>query len=777
MSSATGLAAPDLAVARDSVTDRVLMLATAMVHWANNVRPNVDGSKVGGHQASCASSVHILCALMLETLTASDRIAIKPHASPVFHAIQYLLGNLDEEYLTRFRASGGLQSYPSRTKDPDGVDFSTGSVGLPGPAAAFAALTRDYLESKGLETTTGRIFAHIGDAELDEGTIWEAVADPSLEGLSRCVWVVDTNRQSLDRVIPGIRIQRFQTMLEVNGWTVVLAKYGGRLAELMALPGGHVLRQRMDAMSNEQYQALLVAPHGELRERLLADAGPARFDFARCIADVDDDDLADRIANLGGHDMDTLIGAYRTASLAPGPAAVFAYTVKGWGLQTAADPFNHAAVLTPEQFETLAARRGIDPQRPWGRLPNDSPAGRYLAEAAERLRRPDIPPEPPIQFNEVHLPSLRRSSTQDAFGRVLTEFDRASPQSSQRIVTASADVALSTSLGTWINNVAVWSRAGREDVLNLQERPLKWLERPDGRHIELGLSESNLMSLLGQLGVAESMSGRRLIPIGTVYDPFVSRGLDTLLNALQSGARFILAATPSGISLSSEGGAHQGVITPSLGVAIPSLTYYEPTFAKEVEWIMLDAVRRIGAGAGEAMLIRLSNKRVDQTLFPDVADEDALRQAVLAGCWRYRNAAPDAAAAIDIYAVGAMLPEALDALPLIQADGIDANIFVASSPDLLYRRTHAASGANPSVPVAWPDDPIGAIPEGDPSRPVITVIDGHPAAMAFMASAPRGRGRALGVESFGQSGARPDLYREHGIDAQSIYQAAVELVE
>ena len=237
---------------RATVRDRVLWLATAIVNHANNVRPNTDGTKVGGHQSSSASSTALLTALFFETLESSDRVAIKPHASPVFHAINYLLGNLDERYLEQFRQYGGLQAYPSRTKDPEIVDFSTGSVGLAGPAAAFGALTRDYLELHGFQPTSGRFYAHLGDAELDEGSMWEAVIEPALSGLGRCTWIVDVNRQSLDRVVPGIRIRQYMDMLEANGWTVFTAKYGDSLTELMERPGGEALRQRIDDMPNEE---------------------------------------------------------------------------------------------------------------------------------------------------------------------------------------------------------------------------------------------------------------------------------------------------------------------------------------------------------------------------------------------------------------------------------------------------------------------------------------------------------------------------------------------
>ena len=816
-----GPALDHLQAVRQSVRDRVLWLSAAMVHWANNVRPNPDGGKVGGHQASSASSVALLSALYFETLQPGDRVAVKPHASPVFHAIQYLLGNLPEEYLEKFRAFGGLQAYPSRTKDPEKVDFSTGSVGMAGPSAAFAALVRDYLGTHSLNPTSGRFFAHIGDAELDQGSVWEAVAEPALDGLSRCVWIVDLNRQSLDRVVPGIRVQRFKEMFEVNGWSIHVVKYGDSLTELMERPGGHALRRRIDDMPNEEYQSILVAPTDTVRQKLLDGAGSLRRDLARCISEVDDAELHGRIANLGGHDVGALVRHYREAASSPGPAVVFAYTVKGWGLQSAADPRNHAALLTNEQFQQLASAMGMDAEKPWAAFKEGSPEAEYVHAAAERLK-PAVPAgkdrsdgagrhsrsqghaaaqrEPALNFADTNLNFPAHCSSQDAFGRMLVELDRTSPEPSQRIVTVSADVATSTGLATWINRAGVWSYNDLPDFLGFALRTLKWVYSPGGRHIELGLTEGNMMLLLGQMGLAEEHSGRRLIPFGTVYDPFVARGLDQLNSGLYMGSRFILVATPSGVTLSSEGGMHQGVITPELGISLPGITYYEPCFAREVEWIMLDAVRKIGRGEGESYLLRLSTKPVDQGLFPSGApspwegegkgegrgsatggpvgqNQDGLHQGVLGGCWRYRSAPHGLPAGVNLFAVGWMLPEALKAVPVLEREGIGVNLFCVTSPDLLYRRVRAAEAREASAKDTGRFDPTGLLADNEIGLPVVTVQDGHPHAMSFLGAALDCPSVNLGVDHYGQSGSRADLYRHFNIDAEAVYAAALGLVD
>src|SRR6185437_3244769 len=240
----------------DTIQQRVLWLATRIIDAANHDRDTGDGVKVGGHQASSASLVSVMTALYFAYLDAPDRVSVKPHASPVFHAIQYLLGNLDRGYLPRLRAFGGLQSYPSRTKDPDEVDFSTGSVGLGAAAPLFAAAARRYVDAHFGPRPRSRYVALIGDAELDEGNVWEAVADPATTGLGDVLWLVDFNRQSLDRVIPGVRIAQWRGQFEAAGWHVVEVKYGRRLQEAHSRPGGDLLRDWIDLMPNEQYQSL-----------------------------------------------------------------------------------------------------------------------------------------------------------------------------------------------------------------------------------------------------------------------------------------------------------------------------------------------------------------------------------------------------------------------------------------------------------------------------------------------------------------------------------------
>jgi len=774
----------------DEIQQRVLWLATRIIDAANHERDTGDGVKVGGHQASSASLVTVMTALYFAHLDAPDRISVKPHASPVFHAIQYLLGNLDRSYLTTLRAFGGLQSYPSRTKDPDIVDFSTGSVGLGAAAPLFAAAARRYVDAHFGPRPRSRFIALIGDAELDEGNIWEAVADPATDGLGDVLWIVDVNRQSLDRVVPGVRIAQWEQQFSAAGWHVVEAKYGQALQRAFAEPGGDSLRDWIDAMPNEQYQSLFGLEPAAVRERFLDGAPPAVRQFC---ADIPDDELAPLVTDLAGHDIGSLLAAFAECDAESGrPSVLFAYTIKGWGLPIAGNPRNHSALLTTAQIGQMRERLGLTAATEWDRLDPMTPAGQWAAARREQLFRPPVSHTGNDLFvpDAVGLRAARPISTQEAFGRILVDLSR-SESVGPYLVTTAPDVATSTNLAGFINRTGVFSpvprRAWSEDPV------LKWAEGPDGQHIELGISEMNLFLLLGQLGLSWDLSDQALLPVGTVYDPFVLRGLDAFIYSVYSGARFIVAGTPSGVTLAPEGGAHQSTITASVGLELPNVTFIEPAYAVALDWLLCGALQSVAAAAtpdarpGEAgpgqaetgsYYFRLTTRGIDQAPFQAARERlgDAiLRRQVLAGAYRLIDAAEAATAgAPPVYLVGcgAVLPEVLQAAAELAEEGIAATVVDVTSADRLYRawqrtlRQGVRTATAPSIP--------GALRSAFPDRaPVVTVHDAASHTMSWLGSALGVAAVSLGVDSFGQSGAVADLYRAHDLDAGSIVNAAL----
>jgi pyruvate dehydrogenase E1 component len=732
---------PDLATL-DRVQRRVLWLATAIVHHANRVRPNASGVKVGGHQASSASMVSLMTALWFAHLEAPDRVSVKPHASPVLHAINYLLGRLDRSYLTTLREFGGLQSYPSRTKDPDPVDYSTGSVGLGATAPIWGALAHRYVAGHFEVPVGGRQIALIGDAELDEGACWEAIADPMVSKLGEVMWVVDLNRQSLDRVVPDIAAGRLAAMFEAAGWHCVMVKYGARLREQPALRG------RIDAMPNEEYQRLLRADAAELRERLEVD-----------VSGLGDADLLATFRDLGGHDLGALIDAYRQAdAVRDRPSVVFAYTIKGWRLPTEGHPANHSALLSVEQFAELAEQLGTDADDPWGEFAPGSREAELCGAAAARLRREPVPPvAPPAVPQTLGRKHRGRESTQQAFGRFWVDLEREAPEVAARVVTVSPDVGTSTNLGGWINKAGIWSLGDRIDwFADDTDTLVRWRESDHGRHIELGIAEVNLVGLLGELGATWSRDGEPLLPVGTIYDPFVARALEPWSFGIYAGGQSILVGTPSGVTLGPEGGAHQSVLTPSIGIEQPGCVAWEPAFGRDFEWTFLHALSRLGREDGTAAYFRLSTRPIDQSLAGAASRAD-----VIGGGYRLR---PADGASVTIAAMGAVVPEALAA-----AEEIGAEVVCVTSPDLLFRAFQARAGLG--------DGDAGILERIFPAaRPLVTILDGHPHTLAFLGGVHGVPVSCLGVQRFGQSGDIAELYEHHQIDAESIVGAALDLL-
>jgi pyruvate dehydrogenase E1 component len=753
----------------ESVQKRVLWVSAYLVHHANSVRPNPDGTKVGGHQASSSSVVGLMTALYFHALRPGDIVATKAHASPVLYAIEYLRGRLTAEQLRGLRTLGGLQAYPSRRKNPEIIDLSTGSMGLGAVSAIFGALAARYVSQHGSEAMPKRFIAVLGDAELDEGNVWEALLEEAVRELDNLLWIVDLNRQSLDRIAPDARRGQLRDWFRGAGWHVIELRWGQRLRALFARPGGERLRARLEGLGNAEYQSLLRLPPGGARKVLTATpGGEADRAVDRLLGEIPDEALGSLVADVGGHDLPAILEALEEAGRPrSGPCVILADTIKGWGYPFGGDPMNHSALLTQGQLDVLRASLGVAPGAEWAGFAPGSAEAELIRRAPAPYappRRRDEAPDVPESLDEAYPP---QSSTQEAFGRVLGRISRLPV--GDRVVTLSADVSVTTHLAGWINRKGVYFPRTKPGFTADGPRVVQWKESPEGQHIELGIAEHNLFLALGAFGLTGELSGMTLLPIGTLYDPFVSRGLDALYHALYAGGRFIVAATPSGVSLSPEGGAHQSVITPGIGVALPAITYYEPTFAQELEWILLDALHRlIMRGDAESLYLRLSTKPIEQSLAP--APSPAYRDAVLRGGYRLLDARQqpvyDADGnAVHIFAAGVMVPEAVEASRTLAADGICASVFVVTSPDLLHRGLRS--------PRPYLLDLVTADEEG---VPVVSVLDGHSHTLAFLGGGLGAPQIPLGVDHFGQSGTRGDLYRHYGVDAAAIAQAAHRLL-
>jgi pyruvate dehydrogenase E1 component len=760
----------------EALNGRLRWLSSWMIHNANHIRNSRDGLKVGGHQASCASITAIMSALYFHALRPQDKVAVKPHAGPVLHAIHYLLGNQSLDQLQRFRGLGGAQSYPSRTKDKIPVDFSTGSVGLGVAITAFASLVQDYLIAHGqlTEADAGRMIALMGDAELDEGNIYECLIEGYKHDIRNCWWIVDYNRQSLDSTTADRMFRRFDDIFETCGWRVITLKHGKLQREVFSRSGGQAISDWIDNCPNAEFAALTYQGGTAWRARLVADIG-SEPSVKALIDSFDDDGLAALMTNLGGHCIETILKAFAAADDEV-PTLFIAYTVKGYGLPFAGHKDNHAGLMNPTQMAAFLESMGIAEGHEWepyGGLGDNAVTQlkAFVAQSPLAVRKSATVCNAVLVPERLPVPEGGEQSTQAAFGRILYDLAKSGHPLADRIVTTSPDVTVSTNLGAFVNSRGLFRRQELKDVFAGAKipSPQKWAGHMAGQHIELGIAENNLFLMLAALGLSSPMFGSRLIPIGTVYDPFIARGLDALNYACYQDARFLLVATPSGLTLGPEGGAHQSINSPLIGIGQPGLTYFEPAFADELALMMLWSFKHMQAENGGSVYLRLTTRSIPQI----IRENDKWEVDAIAGGYWLKQPQPGAEAAI--VATGAVMPEALDAWAQLKDDLPGLGLLNVISPDLLHlgwskaRAARWVEGRGEQAQVARL---LGAL---SPSAGLITIIDGSSSTLSWLGGVRGHRVSPLGTDRFGQTGDLNDLYREYRLDANAIVEAAAEL--
>ncbi|MFP4537874.1 MAG: 1-deoxy-D-xylulose-5-phosphate synthase N-terminal domain-containing protein [Dichotomicrobium sp.] len=772
-----------------TIEQRLLWLSCWTIHNANHLRDNADGLKVGGHQASCASVVSLMTALYFHVLRPEDRIAVKPHASPVFHAMHYLMGNQTRENLETFRGYGGAQSYPSRTKDVDDVDFSTGSVGLGVAMTAFASIVQDYLACKPWagDRRLGRMVALVGDAELDEGNVYECLQEGWKQDLRNTWWIIDYNRQSLDGVVREGLWQRLEAIFGAFGWHVVRLKHGALQRAAFAEPGGEKLRDWIDTCPNQLYSALTFQGGAAWRKRLMDDLGD-QGSVSELLDRRSDRELADLMTNLGGHCIETLVEAFDAIDH-DRPTAFLAYTIKGWSTPLAGHKDNHAGLMTRAQMAAFQQDMNVPEGAEWDPFAGvDDPEDLkdflrnvpFFAEGPRRYK------SAAISVPDVAPPDEREHSTQAGFGKILDELAKSDTSLAGRIITTSPDVTVSTNLGAWVNRRGLFARDEVSDTFRDERVPSaqKWQFSRTGQHLELGIAEMNLFLLLGAAGLSHSLFGERLIPIGTVYDPFVARGLDALNYACYQDARFIIAGTPSGISLAPEGGAHQSIGSPLIGMSQDGLAAFEPAYLDELAAIMewsFDYLQRDGEGdpdertwlrdeTGGSVYLRLSTRALEQ---PRRRNDEDFRQGTIDGAYWRREPGPNCEVVIAYQ--GCVAPEAITAAGMLAETRRDVGVLAVTSADRLNAGWTAAQRARQRGNISAISHIERLLSPLPPHCTLVTVIDGHPATLAWLGAVAGHRTVPLGVEHFGQTGTIDDLYRHYGIDAGTIVSSASRL--
>ncbi len=771
---------------------KILWLSAWTIHNANHLRPSRDGLKVGGHQASSASLATMMTALYFDILRSEDRVAVKPHASPIYHTIQYLLGKQSREKLENFRSLGGAQSYPSRTKDVDDIDFSTGSVGLGVSMTAFASLVQDYVALKGWapeKRPNGRMVALVGDAELDEGNVFECMLEGWKHDLRNTWWVIDYNRQSLDAVVTDRLFGQIDRIFGAMGWEVVTLKYGKRLQQAFVKPGGDALQSWIDDCPNSLYSALTYQGGAAWRRHLLADLGDTAG-IKALLDEEDDESLSQLMTNLAGNDMESVLEAFGTRRSLEQPICFLSYTIKGCRLPFAGHKDNHTGLMNEAQMEEFRAQHGIPAGSEWEPF-----AGMEEQAAALKVFLSKVPMaarDRQLQAPKVPLPATfpmprgKHLSTQAGFGQIMGELARRDDLLAERLVTTSPDVTVSTNLGDFVNRRGIFDRRSRADIFKEQKvvSAQRWAMSPQGQHIELGIAEHNLFGVLAALGLSHSLFGCRLLPVGTLYDPFIQRGLDVLNYACYQDARFLLVATPSGITLAPEGGAHQSIATPLIGMAQDKLAYFEPAYVDELSVLMewaFDYMQRDGAGRGESawlrdkdggsVYLRLSTRLLLQ---PDRLLSGDQRADIINGGYWLRQ--PLEGASLAIVATGAVMPEALAAWEDLQEDLPGCGLLAVTSPDRLNAEWNAVQRKRRQGITCTPCAIETLLAPLAADAGLVTILDGHPATLSWLGGVRGQFLQALGIEHFGQSGDIPDLYRAYGLDSDSILDASASVL-
>lgn len=772
-----------------TVEQRLLWLSHWMIHNANHIRPKADGIKVGGHQASSASMVSIMSALYFSVLRPEDRVAVKPHASPIFHAMHYLMGNMSREKMENFRGYGGVQSYPSRTKDIDDVDFSTGSVGLGVAITSFASMIQDYVQAKswGKDLPLGRMIALMGDAELDEGNIYECLQEGWKNDLRNTWWVIDYNRQSLDGIVREGLFERAEKVFDAFGWDVVRIKYGTLQRAAFAEPGGEKLKAWIDSCPNQLYAALTYRGGAVWRKHLMDDLGD-QGDVSALLEVRSDRELAALMENLGGNCVATMAETFNSIDH-DRPVCFLAYTIKGWGTPIAGHKDNHGGLMTKAQMAEWQADMGVaqgEEWEPFATVKDPSAFQQYLRSVPFFSDGPRRFIDDVISVPRIEIATDREISTQMGFGKILDDLAKGDTAMADRIVTTSPDVTGTTNLGPWVNRRKLFARKAQADTFKDHKIPstAKWEFDPEGQHIELGIAEMNLMLLLGAAGLSHSLFGKRLIPIGTVYDPFVSRGLDALNYACYQDARFMLVGTPSGVTLAPEGGAHQSIASPLIGMSQDGLAAFEPAFVDELAVIMewaFDYMQRSGDGdpdertwlrdeTGGSVYLRLTTNPIEQ---PGTRVDDDFRQGAIDGAYWLRKPGPNCS--IVIAYQGAVAPEAIAAAGMIGEYRRDVGVLAVTSADRLNAGWTAAQrerARGNREAVSHVEALLGRLPN---TCTIVTVIDGHPATLSWLGAVAGHKTLPHGVEHFGQTGTINELYRHFRVDRHSLAESVSEL--
>ncbi len=813
---------PARLAAYQDIRDHVAKGALSMIDWANHKPANAGRKpKVGGHQASSMSSVDLLCALYLHCKRPQDRVAVKPHAAPVLYSLMHLLGVLEPHQMRELRELGGPQPYPTKLKSPRFVDYTTSSEALGVCAAIYDAYgavhqSRALTQQVGAAPVDARYWAHCGDGELTEGQCDESLYDAGRWGLDNIVWVVDLNRQSLDRVMDdwGRLDAWVRGKFTGQGWEVLELRWGSRAEALFSVRGGDALRSVIEALPDALFHPLLMLDGSAQRQVLLGGTDhndPAvvhalqwfarrleatdaqRAGIRRVLDATGDDALRAGLTHLGGHDLAALITTFQRAACVAGrPTVVVAHTLKGYETSAAGHPENHGMLLPAAEVVAWGvtaggARRGLPVGEPFPVPARGTDAARVLAEVAAPWHDDAAHAWAPAphadlrgQLASVALARRRRASTGDFFQSLNLALLRT--ELAPWLQFAAPDVGQTTHLGPVIKATGVFSPREVPDAFGwlreAKRSTFDWRPEDTGQFHALGIAEGNAMLWAYAFGRRRKVAeGKQpLLPVVTVYDKFFERGFNQLDYATYSSGRFIAVGTPSGTGLSRETATHQSLGTLRMLMDLPGIIAYEPAFGADLHAIYLHALGQLWDADGEAVYLRLTTQPIAQ---PDELPVDHATAAVRGAWWLVgeddRPPQPGRASVVFV-ASGRKVAQAREAAAQLAAeDGVGSRILNVTSYEALWRDWDAWA----DDPTAW-DDPKRSyylhdlFGEAELNAPMIITGDHLPSAAEWLPGAlQRLRGaRFCGPRRNGEAGDLEAIDRLHGMSTADLVAAA-----
>jgi pyruvate dehydrogenase E1 component len=772
-----------------------------MIRWnalAMVLRANSQFEGIGGHLSTYASAASLYEVGFNHFFRgpegedgSGDQVYFQGHAAPGIYARAFLEGRLGEEQLDHFRREalwpGGLSSYPHPRLMPEFWQFPTVSMGLGPMAAVYQARFNRYLAARGItDTSRSRVWAFLGDGEMDEPEALGALGLAAREGLDNLIFVVNCNLQRLDGPVRGNGkiIQELEALYRGAGWHVIKVIWAREWDDLLARDKDGVLLSKMNETLDGDYQRLSVADGAYIRENFFGPDPRLR----ELVEHLSDDELAK--LRRGGHDYRKVHAAYAAAVEHKGaPVVILAKTVKGWTLGPGIEARNvthQAKKLTTDELRVFRDRLELPipdeklTEAPYYHPGPDSPEIQYMLERRRQLggfvpqrhvRPRPLPNASANAYAELLTGSERPASTTMAFSRLVRNLTR-DGEIGRRIVPIIPDEARTFGMDPLFKEIGIYNPLGQRYTPVDKELLLSYLEKTDGQILEEGITEAGAMADFTAAGTSYAVHGEPMIPFYTFYSMFGFQRTGDQIWAFGDarGRGFMMGATAGRTTLTGEGLQHDDGHSHLLASVVPNVRAYDPAFAYELAMIVRDGIRRMYGEPQEDVFyyITLYNENWPMPPMPEGVEEGILR-----GMYRFRPA-EKGSRRVQLLASGSILHQALRAQPLLaERYDVAADIWSVPSFQLLRNDALEAERWNRLHPDAEPRVPYVAQQLGPTEGPIVAATDYLKAVPHMVAPWIERPYTVLGTDGFGRSDTREALRIHFEVSPEQISYAAL----